>query len=357
MAYETMTYEFILQRMMDRITTQYPNLDNREGSIIFNALAPAAVELAIMYTELDNALKESFVNTASREYILIACQQMGMDISIFEASAGVHRGEFNVEVPIGSRWNCDLYNYTVTEYLGKENDYYTYKLQCETLGTAPNNMTGDLTAITDIPTGLTYAKVTACLVEGENETPDEDIKSAYYEHINSTATDGNIDQYKRWCDEYQGIGNSKIFPLWNGANTVKVSILSASNHAATTELLNEFQNYLDPGVTGMGNGIAPIGAFVTVSTATEVPINLTANVKLKSGYSDTSAIATALSNYFSTIAYENSTVSYMSIGAVILSVAGVDFISNLTINGGTSDISLGEEEIPIVGTTTWTVVS
>ena len=357
MAYENMTYEVILQRMMDRVTTQYPNLDNREGSIIFNALSPAAIELAIMYTELDNALNESFVNTASREYILIGCEQMGMDTSIFEASAGVHKGEFDVEVPIGSRWNCDLYNYKVTEYIGKVGDYYTYKLQCETTGTAPNNTTGDLTAITDIPDGLTYAKVTACLVEGENETSDEDIRTAYYEFINSTISEGNVGQYKRWCEEYDGIGNFKIFPLWNGANTVKVSILSASNHAATSALVREFQQYLDPGVKGMGDGVAPIGAFVTVTTATEVPITVSANVKLKSGYSDTSVITTALNNYFASISYEKSMVAYMNVGAAILDVDGVEFISDLKLNGGTADIMLGSEEIPTVGTTTWTVVS
>ena len=39
MAYENMTYELILQRMMDRVSLQYPNLDTREGSILFNALA------------------------------------------------------------------------------------------------------------------------------------------------------------------------------------------------------------------------------------------------------------------------------------------------------------------------------
>ena len=159
MAYENMTYEFILKRMMDRVTNKYPNLDNREGSIIFNALAPAAVELAIMYTELDNALTESFVNTASREYILIACEQMGMDISDFEAKAGVHKGAFDVEVPIGSRWNCELFNYTVTEFIGMNDEYYTYKMDCDTVGTSPNKQTGDLTPITDVPSELSYAKV------------------------------------------------------------------------------------------------------------------------------------------------------------------------------------------------------
>lgn len=356
MAYENMTYEYILQRMMQRVSEQYPDLDTREGSILFNALAPAAIELAIMYTELDNVMNESFVNTASREYLFIGCEQVGIDTSIFKANAGVHKGEFNVEVPIGSRWNHDLYNYEVIEYIGLENDYHTYRMLCETVGTAPNNATGDLTPITDAPEDLSHARVIECLIEGENETSDEDIRATYFEYVNSTIADGNIKQYEQWCKEYEGIGNAKVLPLWNGANTVKVSILTASNRAASEELVAEFQDYLDPGVTGMGDGVAPIGAFVTVTTATEVPISVSAKVSMKSGYSDTTPITKALENYFSEIAYEKSSVAYMNVGAVILSATGVDFITDLKINGGTADISLGKEEIPVLGTATWTVV-
>lgn len=355
MAYESQTYEAILSRMMARVTTKYPNLDNREGSLLFDALAPAALELAIAYTELDNARNESFVNTASREYILIACEQMGMDISSFDVSAGVHKGVFDVEVPIGSRWNCDLYNFVVTEYIGLEGGYHAYRMDCETAGTAPNNQTGDLTPITDAPTGLTYAKVTECLIEGENETPDDEVRAAYFDYVNGVSSDGNVSQYKTWCNEYDGIGNSKIFPLWNGNNTVKVSILTTTNHAASDELIAEFQEYLDPNVTGMGDGIAPIGAFVTVTTATEVPVNVSATVLLKDGYSDTSVIDDALDKYFSEIAYEKSMVAYMNLGATILNVEGVEFVTDLLVNGGTSDITLGDEEIPTVGTTSWTV--
>lgn len=355
MAYENMTYEVILKRMMDRVIARYPNLDNREGSIVFNALAGAAIELAIAYSELENTRKESFVNTASREYILVGCRDIGMDTSVFEASAGIHKGEFDVEVPIGSRWNCDLFNYVVTEFIGMNGDNYTYRMECDTVGTSPNNQTGDLTAITDIPSGLTLAKVTECLVEGENETSDEDIRTAYYDYINSTTSDGNANQYKRWCSEYTGVGNSKVFPLWNGANTVKVSILSASNRAASPELIAEFQEYLDPNSSGMGDGVAPIGAIVTVSTATELPINITATVKMKSGYTDTSPIATALANYFGAIAYEKSQVAYMNVGATILGVKGVESISNLTVNGNTADINLTDEQIPVLGTTNWVV--
>lgn len=359
MAYESMTYEVILQRMMARVIEQHPNLDNREGSILFNALAPAALELAIAYTELDNCRNESFVSTASRDYILIGCMDMGMDISQFDANAGTHKGEFNVEVPIGSRWNCDLYNYEVTELIGlnAETNYYEYQLICETTGTEPNNQTGELAPITDAPSGLTHARLTECLIEGKNETSNEDIVTAYYDYVASTIGDGNIAQYERWCDEYPngGIGNSKVFPLWNGANTVKVSILSESNRKATPELISDFQEYLDPNTTGMGDGVAPIGAFVTVSTATEVPMNISAVVTMKSGYTDTSKIASELTEYFSRLAYTSNSVSYMSVGATILSVDGVETINNLIINGGSVDISLGDEEIPVLGTTDWTV--
>lgn len=355
MAYENMTYEFILQRMMDRVSDSYPNIDTREGSILFNALAPAAVELAIMYTELDNCINESFVNTASREYLLLGCEQMGMNTAIFNASMGIHKGEFNTEVSIGSRWNCDIYNYEVIEYIGVENNYHYYKLRCETDGVAPNNVTGDLISITEIPNGLTHAKLVECLIDGEDETPDDEIRTAYYDYINSTSTDGNINQYIRWCNEFVGIGNSKVIPLWDGANTVKVSILNTSNRAASEELVNKFQKYLDPNSEGMGNGVAPIGSFVTVSTATEIPISISATVTLKSGYTDTSLINNALTEYFSEIAYEKTTVPYMTVGAIILGTDCVETINDLKVNGGTSDITLGEEEIPILGTTDWVV--
>jgi uncharacterized phage protein gp47/JayE len=356
MAYENMTYEVILKRMIDSVIADYPNVDMREGSIIYNALAPAAIELAVAYTELDNVLKESFIDTASREYIIRLCNQVGMNTFVFNASAGEHKALFNVEVPIGSRWNLELYNYEVMEYLGEEDSFHAYKVVCETVGTEPNTMTGDLTAITDVPDGLTDALLVECLVEGEDETEDADIVSAYYDHVNSSTADGNVDQYKSWCDQFSGVGNSRVFPLWNGDNTVKVSILTPSNRKASDELVAEFQEYLDPNSEGMGNGVAPIGAVVTVSTATETPINIAATVTMRSGYSDTTAIDTAVTDYLTNIAYEKNTVAYMNIGSAILNAEGVDAVNGLTINGGTADISLGDEEIAVLGTTNWTVV-
>lgn len=357
MAYEMMTYEVILDRMIKRVSDSYPNIDTREGSMLYNALASAAVELAIAYTELDNILVESFVSTASREYLLIACEQMGIDTSMFNATNSVHKAKFNVPVEIDSRWNCGLYNYQVIEELDMEDEYYMYKLLCESTGVAPNNITGELTAITNLPNNLTVAELVECLVEGEDETEDDAIREYYHNYVNATISDGNIAQYGQWCDAFDGIGKYKIFPLANGANTVEVSILTAeTNGVASEELISEFQEYLDPNSSGMGDGVAPIGAKVTVTTATEVPIDVSANVVFKKGYTETSDIDKALEKYFQDISYDRTSVAYMNLGSAIINAECIDVISDLKINGGTADVNLGEREIPVVGTTNWTVV-
>ena len=76
MAYEDITYEVILQRMLDKVPD---NMDKREGSIIYDALAPAAVELQLMYIELDTILKETFADTAQRDYLVRRVAERGIE--------------------------------------------------------------------------------------------------------------------------------------------------------------------------------------------------------------------------------------------------------------------------------------
>lgn len=352
--YEGRTYDYILNRMLDRIKANYPLVDTREGSMIWNALAPEAYELAIVYSDLNNLYNETFISTASREGKLQRCVEQGIDLTIFNATFGTFRGVFNVEVEIGSRWNLDLYNYTVVSFIEQdENNNYNYRLQCETAGTAPNDMTGNLTPISYTPSGLTLAEITETLIEGSNEASDDEIEEYYAAYVSNNASDGNVEQYRIWLDEYPGIGRYRIFPLWNGANTVKLSILNATNETATEELIQQAQEYFDPNVSGMGDGIAPIGAFVTVSTASERAINVSATVTLKEGYSNADSVEDALEVYLNDYAYpEGETtviVSYIGIASAILNAEGIENVSNVLVNGATSDITLGQEEIPIVG--------
>ena len=136
--YEDKTYEAILQEKLARVAS---SLDKREGSIIFDALAPNSLESAMIYVALDTVLNETFADTASRDYLIMRCAERG--ITPLPATCAVGIGEFSMDIPIGTRFSCDKYNWTVTE----KTESLKYYLTCETAGADPNGYTGQLIPI------------------------------------------------------------------------------------------------------------------------------------------------------------------------------------------------------------------
>ena len=113
---------------------------------------------------------------------------------------------------------------------------------------------------------------------------DEDLLTRYYEKLQTPATSGNKYHYIQWAKEITGVGMAKVFPLWNGDNTVKVVIIDSNRHAASQELVDEVQAYIDPESSGKGEGAAPVGAYCTIATAAEIEINVTVTIVLTNGF-------------------------------------------------------------------------
>lgn len=353
--FENLDYQTMLDRLLTDVKTKYPELDYREGSLIYNAIAATALELNTFYINADMVNDQSFIETASRTFLYKLSEQMGIDTSHYGSTKGTFKALFDQEIPIGSRWNLGLYNYTVIEQLDKVEPYFAYELECETKGSAPNSVVGTLTPIDDINLNLTYSELVSAIQQGREELTDDEIRKYYTNNINGTIVDGNKAQYEQWCALFDGIGNYKVFPLWNGNNTVKCSILNEINGVASEELIKDFQDYLDPGSAGMGDGVAPIGAIVTVTTATEHPINISATIYMKEGYVNNGELDETIAQYYIDRSYKSDYVSYSQIIMVILSDPGVENVTNVLLNGGTQDIKLEAEEIPVVGENTWTV--
>lgn len=344
-----MTFEEILQRALDRVPD---SLDKREGSVIYDALAPAAYELALAYEEMYKLHADTYARTATRQGLIDRAAEYGL--KPFPATYAVRKGVFTpaeLEINIGARFNFEELNFTVTEKIAAGE----YQLTCETVGAAGNFGTGLLLPI-DYISGLETATLTDVIIYGEEEEETETFRTRYFEAINSDARDGNVAQYQQWANEYPGIGNYKVFPLWNGKNTVKVSILNSENGVASDQLISDFQKHLDPNSEGLGNGVAPIGAVVTVSTATEVPLTITGNVALANGYENTAGVEEMVKAFLADIAYKKTVVSYMSLGAVVQDCPCVDFLSDFKVNGGMENIALGAEEIAVLKSLTLVVV-
>ena len=360
-----MDFETILQRMLDRVPDTF---DKREGSVIYDALAPAAYELSLAYADMEEKRRNTFAGTADRDGLIECCAEIG--IAPHEATYAVRKGVFTpatLEITIGERFNFDDLNFTVTEKI----DTGEYALTCETVGVAGNYGTGRLIPINYINGLETAMLVDEVLIYGEDEESTEDLRQRYFDTLPTFTIDGNLAQYSKWCKNYPGVGKFKLFSLWNGKNTVKVSILSADNGVASETLISDLQEYLDPPQAaiddnvqaenypqgrGLGNGQAPIGAVVTVTTATEKAINIEANLLLKDGYSAPIGLEDAIKDYFNSINYARDFVSYIAVGALFQTNDSIDSVLSLTLNGGQEDIQLEAEEIAKLGTTNWTVV-
>jgi uncharacterized phage protein gp47/JayE len=354
--------------MLSYVKEQYPELDVREGSIIYTALAPAAAELATAYYEMEMIDEQSFISTASKEYLVKHGDQIGVELN--EATYAHFEGEFNVELDNGTRFNLGEFNYAVIDKLSDpadESDYYRYELVCETAGSAPNPYLGTLTQITFV-NGLTHAELTKVITYGEDEEETESYRYRLQTHIKEPPVNGNVAQYNEWLDAYPegGIGKYKVIPCWNGVNTVKLLILSSENTGASDELVSKVQEYFDPIASqGMGDGVAPIGAVITVDTVTEVPVQIQCELVRNPDYAEITGVQEAVKAYLNSLVLNSTTVEYMPIWAEIYNVESVASIKSLSVvvnttNGVeimdstadplTAKVDIGEDAIPVLDT-------
>lgn len=350
MNYENMTFEVIMKRLLERIPN---NMDKREGSIIYDALAPAAIELALLYIEFGIIENESYADTASREYLIKRAAERG--IVPYAATYAVVEGQFSpttINIPIGSRFNCDNLNYVVTKKVADG----IYQLQCETLGVEGNVSSSTLIPI-DYISGLETAEITSVLVPGEDEEETESLRQRYFDSFNTTAFGGNKTDYIQKTNAIEGVGSTKVTPVWNGGGTVLLTILDSNFDKATDTLISIVQNEIDPTKDATGLGIAPIGHVVTVNTADEVTINISATFTFDTSYTFSNLktqIEDVIKEYLLDIRKDwanndESLVRIRQIETKILNIEGIIDIYNTKINGSTSNFTLTKYQIPIFG--------
>lgn len=372
---DSYTFESILERMLSKIPD---SIDKREGSVIWDALAPAAVELAKMYIELKGILINTYPATAVGKYLDLKVQERGLER--LKATYAIKLGTFvnkdgsMAEIPIGSRFSSvsdtNPINYRVTakyadsgiEQAGK------YELTCEEAGTAGNNYVGNLLPISNLP-DLKSATMSDLLIPARDEETDDELYDRFLEKINATSFGGNITQYREWVLGIAGVGAVQVHPVWNGGGSVKVSIIGSDFNAASPELISLVQEELDPTPQGTGLGLAPIGHTVTVATATKKTVNVELDVMAETGYNQEQLkglVTPVLENYFLATRkkWDNSNDynSYnlgMYRANIISEVIAIPQILNITdvkLNGASADLKFIEngetQELPILGTVT-----
>lgn len=349
--------------------------DMRDTAPIPTALGPAAWVLEGLYLSLNQVQQQAFVQTAVGDSLDMLAVLGG--ITRNQASAAVMLGVFNAQVPIGSRFStingADSINFTATATATvddpQEGSYY-YQMTAETPGTIGNEYSGPILPITVI-TGLTSAQLTDILVPGDNTETDDAFRARLITALTDRPFGGNIASYRENILAIDGVGAVQVYPTWNGGGTVACSILGSDYLPASEQLIENVQTAIDPPTSGLGLGLAPIGAQVTITTPSEVAVNVTATVTLSPGYAIgqvQAPIETAIGNYLATVRQNwatntsASSVSYAAnvyVAQVVAAIVGVTGVVNATdvqLNGGTADLTLTQtgdtQQVPVLGTVT-----
>jgi uncharacterized phage protein gp47/JayE len=185
------------------------------------------------------------------------------------------------------------------------------------------------------------------ILGGADPESDESLRERLLESKDGEGP-GNTKDYAVWSRAYSAeIGRAVVIPLWNGAGTVLVIVLTAAGDPVSEETVDGLQAFLDP-VPGKGEGLAPIGATVTVSTAEGLKVDATAEIEFETGYSlngagGTIALEDTLKEAISLPiagSQPGGEVVLQSIVAAIMSIRGVHDVQKVKLNTKAENVPL-----------------
>lgn len=339
------TEQAILTRMLNDISNE---VDKRQGSIAYDMTDPAAQEFAQAYIALDNTLGFAFINEdMPSDLLTLAAYDFGVD-----RKPAIHaNGNISITGTIGQfipkntqvRTDNGVYFYIMEDVTLTQTTQSAPVVAVEG-GTSGNVGIGEIDTVVGDLAGVITVTNTAAFDNGVDEESDEALLQRVYDKVRKPATSGNVYHYEQWAKEVSGVGDARVYAVWNGPGTVKVVLLGDNKQAPSQSIIDAVTTHIE--------AERPIGADVTVVGATELAINISADLTLASGATIsevTSEIEAAVTEYLESLAFKDNLVRYTRIASILLDVPRIVDYANLTVNGGTANIETSTDQVAVLG--------
>lgn len=361
--FEGYTYDYLMETTLANAPI---GIDTRQGSIFYDAISGITAQIARLYTDLDIVLKLIFIDTATGEYLDLRASEYGLE-RLPATNCRYHFDYEGTTPAVGERFFTNGLYFTLCENDGVLN------LKCETPGIVGNDISAGTEAT---PVNTINGLKKSCFGEiyevGTDTESDDSLRNRIREKIAGPAENGNKQHYKTWAESVDGVGKARIFPLWNGPNTVKAVLISALGTPVSDRVVKAVQEYVDPATRGykaivgeieyvvgdgLGEGVANLGSHFTAASANSVTVNVALKVQIRTGHTIDSVkgdISEAINNYFQSLVMSTGeaadvVVRLSTIGAVISAVESVIDYNELMLNGDTANIFPGDDGVPVLG--------
>ncbi|MBM7607582.1 putative phage protein gp47/JayE [Lysinibacillus composti] len=340
-----MAVETIHNEMLTNIDNKY---DKSNGSFAYDITKSVAVVVNKQEEKIDSVLNKVDVEKLNGEELeKFIFQRTGIERkqATFATTTVTVTGVPFARINTGDLFAANNLFYQATQTVdldasGKAN----VEVQCQVAGTVGNVPSGAINSFPITLSNIHTVTNPSTVSNGYDKEIDADLRNRYYEKLRYPGKSGNKHHYREWALSVPGVGKVKVFPLWNGPLTVKVSVVDANNNPAPQELLNDVFAFIEEE--------RPFGAIVIVEAPVQISVNITATLTLANGYGVTNAlesISQKVDSYLKSLIFESDYVSYSQIGKLILEAEGVVDYSNLLINDSETHLTIGENEIAVLG--------
>lgn len=277
---EAQNYDYWLNLMLDNV----PNdIDKREGSIIYDAVAPAAMVSAQQSLSLANIIRETYIKTAQGEFLDYRAVEHGT--SRYAATNTEVKAKFNddngnpVNVEVGDRF-ASIAESPIFYTVIKANDDGTAEMQAEESGTSANSYLGQVLPVTPND-NLAWAEIVKITIPARDEENDDHLRARLLNSNSWVAYGGNVADYLDMTSKIHDVGATQVYPTWDGPGTVKLVILNNDLMPASQTLIKKVKEEIDPEEsTTQGYGLAPIDHRVTVVAPEVLKVDVSIQLQL-----------------------------------------------------------------------------
>ncbi|MEK4636895.1 baseplate J/gp47 family protein [Bacillus sp. FSL W8-0519] len=367
------TEDDVMSRLLSKVDKKW---DRRQGGFIYDVLKPLAIERSEGRKELKTWYYNGFAQYAK-----------GTDLDVIvEARTPLVRyparksqgkvtvwGNEGTKLIKGAKYVSVRYELDkkIIEYVQLEeavigaNGSVTVNIECVTPGEIGNTGPGTI-ELMESTFGVSNVSNSERITGGEEAERDEDFASRYFTWLRESSNSGNIGDYIRWGLAIKDIGGVLVHPVANGEGTVKLLICDSSFMPASDLLVKGVKEIIAP-TDKLGDGKSPIGASVSVISATAVPINLSIKVSSLDGIDDikkvlikeiTAYLRACNKLYWrdnasrQSILREPYAISHLKAGAIAVDAFGLIQAKELLMNGQQKDVVVNYGQIAVLGEVT-----
>ncbi|MFI3227913.1 MAG: baseplate J/gp47 family protein [Clostridia bacterium] len=330
-----MNYNEILSRCLSKIPT---DIDTREGSFIYTALAPLCYELAQAYFEFTNMLDLAFLDSAYGEYLDRTISVVGISRNTAVKCQKLAEIITTNDI-IGEKFSVDQYIFTVTEQISQNN----YIIEATDFGSEFNSIFGNLTSIMNLP-NISSAKIAENYILASDVESDENLRIRAISHIITKPFGGNVPDYEEKALTVSGVSYVYVFNASNlGVGRVHLVVSGSEKTPLSDQIIQNCANLFIG--TGSIIGLAPIGHTVTVSTNSFVYLSISCKIVVENGSNEELIIENAknqLEQYISDLNFANATVSRNKMISYLLQIEEISDVEEFLINGKDANYTLSK---------------